>query len=117
VGYRGGVQPRKPHLAHTPLAIPSFIVVQVLEATKELITEGNFEVSSSGLTLQAMDSSHVSLVALSLRSDGFEHFRADRSFSMGMNLNNMVGCGGGLPAAVLHGLHAFLLHVCAGKCD
>lgn len=36
-----------------------------------------------------MDSSHVSLVALSLRSDGFEHFRCDRNFSMGLNLNNM----------------------------
>ena len=64
--------------------------LQVLEAVKELITEANFEVSGGGITLQAMDSSHVSLVALSLRSDGFEHFRADRSFSMGMNLNNMV---------------------------
>ncbi|EFN51982.1 hypothetical protein CHLNCDRAFT_139488 [Chlorella variabilis] len=62
----------------------------VLEAVKELITEANFEVSGGGITLQAMDSSHVSLVALSLRSDGFEHFRADRSFSMGMNLNNMA---------------------------
>lgn len=36
-----------------------------------------------------MDSSHVSLVALNLRSDGFEHFRCDRNFSMGLNLNNM----------------------------
>jgi proliferating cell nuclear antigen len=63
--------------------------VQVLEATRELITEANFEVNSSGMTLQAMDSSHVSLVALLLRADGFEFFRCDRSLSMGMNLNNM----------------------------
>lgn len=56
---------------------------QVLEAMKDLITEANFEVSNSGMTLQAMDSSHVSLVALLLRSDGFEHFRCDRTFSMG----------------------------------
>ena len=62
---------------------------QILEAIRELVTEANFEVSSSGLSLQAMDSSHVSLVALSLRSDGFEHFRTDRAFSMGMNLNSM----------------------------
>ena len=63
---------------------------QVLEAIKELIQEANFEVSTSGLSMQAMDSSHVSLVALTLRSDGFEHYRCDRSFSMGMNLNNMA---------------------------
>ena len=62
----------------------------MLEAIKELIQEANFEVSTSGLSMQAMDSSHVSLVALTLRSDGFEHYRCDRSFSMGMNLNNMA---------------------------
>ena len=60
-----------------------------MEATRELITEANFEVSASGLSLQAMDSSHVSLVSLILRGDGFEHYRCDRTFSMGMNLNNM----------------------------
>ncbi len=37
-----------------------------------------------------MDSSHVSLVSLKLRSDGFEHYRCDRNLSMGMNLKNMV---------------------------
>lgn len=70
---------------------------QILEATRELVTEANLEVGATGISLQAMDSSHVSLVALSLRSDGFEHYRADRSFSMGMNLNNvskMLRCAG-----------------------
>lgn len=65
------------------------LLLQVLEATRELIAEGNFEVSTSGISLQAMDSSHVSLVSLNLRADGFAHFRADHPFSMGMNLNNM----------------------------
>ncbi|KAK8555073.1 hypothetical protein V6N13_103803 [Hibiscus sabdariffa] len=36
-----------------------------------------------------MDSSHVSLVALLLRPEGFEHYRCDRNLSMGMNLGNM----------------------------
>ena len=63
--------------------------MQLLEATRELITEANFEVSATGIQLQAMDSSHVSLVSLNLRADGFDHFRCDRGFSMGMNLNNM----------------------------
>lgn len=30
-----------------------------------------------------MDHSHVSLVALKLQADGFEHYRCDRNFSMG----------------------------------
>lgn len=71
-----------PPAASTAAAAPS-APRQVLEATRELITEANFEVSNAGLTLQAMDSSHVSLVALTLRSDGFEMFRCDRTFSMG----------------------------------
>jgi proliferating cell nuclear antigen len=37
-----------------------------------------------------MDSSHVALVALLLRAEGFEHYRCDRNLSMGMNLNNMA---------------------------
>lgn len=39
--------------------------------------------------LQAMDNSHVSLVSLNLRSDGFDKYRCDRNLSMGMNLANM----------------------------
>lgn len=40
--------------------------------------------------LQAMDNSHVSLVSLTLRSDGFDKFRCDRNLSMGMNLASMA---------------------------
>merc|ERR1711973_36979 len=36
-----------------------------------------------------MDNSHVSLVSVSLRSDGFDKFRCDRQLSMGMNLSSM----------------------------
>lgn len=56
---------------------------QVVEAIKDLIEDANFDCNSTGFSLQAMDSSHVSLVALTLRSDGFEHYRCDRNVSMG----------------------------------
>ena len=36
-----------------------------------------------------MDNSHVSLVSVSLRADGFDKFRCDRNLSMGMNLVSM----------------------------
>ncbi|KAJ0180094.1 hypothetical protein K1T71_004685 [Dendrolimus kikuchii] len=39
--------------------------------------------------LQAMDNSHVSLVSLTLRADGFDKYRCDRNISMGMNLASM----------------------------
>lgn len=65
------------------------LLKKVLESIKDLVTDANFDCSATGFSLQAMDSSHVALVALLLRSEGFEHYRCDRNLSMGMNLNNM----------------------------
>lgn len=47
------------------------------------MTEANFDCNATGFQLQAMDISHVSLVSMFLRSDGFEHYRCDRNLSMG----------------------------------
>ncbi|GMY10962.1 proliferating cell nuclear antigen [Fagus crenata] len=65
------------------------LLKKVLESIKDLVNDANFDCSATGFSLQAMDSSHVALVALLLRSEGFEHYRCDRNMSMGMNLNNM----------------------------
>jgi proliferating cell nuclear antigen len=66
------------------------ILKKLLEAIKELVTEANFDCSSAGVNLQAMDSSHVSLVEVFLKSEGFEHFRLDRNITLGINLGNMA---------------------------
>jgi len=63
------------------------ILKKVLEALKDLITEACWDVSSFGISLQSMDSSHVSLVQLTLRSDGFDSYRCDRNLAMGVNLS------------------------------
>jgi len=63
---------------------------KVLDAIKDLLTEATFDCSDSGIQLQAMDNSHVSLVSLTLRCDGFDKYRCDRNLSMGMNLGNMA---------------------------
>lgn len=65
------------------------LLKKVLEAIKDLLNEAIFECSSTGIALQAMDSSHVSLVSFNIRSDGFETYRCDRNLSMGMNLVTM----------------------------
>jgi len=70
--------------------IEGSLLKKVLESIKELVNDANFDCSPNGFSLQAMDSSHVSLVALSLKSDGFEHYRCDRNLSMGMNMANMA---------------------------
>ena len=65
-----------------------------------------------------MDSSHVSLVSLKLRSDGFEHYRCDRNLSMGMNLKNMVkmlNCANNDDIITMKVHPPFLLeHMCEG---
>jgi proliferating cell nuclear antigen len=66
------------------------VLKKLLDSVKDLVTEANFDCSSQGIQLQAMDSSHVSLVALFLRAEGFEHFRADRNISLGINLQSMA---------------------------
>jgi len=65
------------------------ILKKILDAIKDLLNEATFDCSESGLQLQAMDNSHVSLVNLNLRSDGFDKFRCDRNLSMGMNLSSL----------------------------
>ncbi|GAB4831874.1 hypothetical protein Ancab_005889 [Ancistrocladus abbreviatus] len=66
------------------------VLKRVIDSIKDLVTDANFDCSSTGFSLQAMDSSHVALVALLLRSEGFEHYRCDRNISMGINIANMA---------------------------
>ena len=49
-----------------------------MESLKDLLNEATWDCADSGIQLQAMDNSHVSLVSVSLRSDGFDKFRCDR---------------------------------------
>jgi len=55
-------------------------------AIKELVTDANFVCSEEGIKLQAMDNSHVALVAVDLYSEGFVHYRCDHPMPLGVNL-------------------------------
>ncbi|KAI8552944.1 hypothetical protein RHMOL_Rhmol06G0307300 [Rhododendron molle] len=66
------------------------LLKKVVESIKDLVNDANFDGSATGFSLNATDSSNVALVALLLRSEGFEHYRCDRNISMGMNLNIMA---------------------------
>jgi len=57
---------------------------------KELVTEANLECSPSGIQMQAMDASHVSLVCLLLRAEGFKQYNCSRNVNLGLNLSNMA---------------------------
>lgn len=66
------------------------LLKKILEAIKDIVTDANFECSPTGIKLQAMDTSHVSLVHLLLKSDGFSKYRCDRNVTLGINLVNMA---------------------------
>lgn len=59
------------------------VLKKLLDAVKDLVAAANFDCTSSGLGLHAMDSSHIALVSLLLRQDAFEHFRCDMNRSLG----------------------------------
>merc|ERR1712240_571339 len=65
------------------------LLKKVLESLKDLLNEATWDCADSGIQLQAMDNSHVSLVSVNLRADGFDKFRCDRQLSMGMNHGSM----------------------------
>ena len=62
----------------------------VLSLRPVAITTTTAAAAAAVTSLQAMDSSHVSLCALVMRSDMFDHFRCDRNISLGLSLANMA---------------------------
>ncbi|KAG7177051.1 proliferating cell nuclear antigen-like [Homarus americanus] len=65
------------------------LLKKVLDAIKDLLTEASWDCADSGIQLQAMDNSHVSLVSVNLRAEGFDKYRCDRNLIMGMDLTSM----------------------------
>ena len=50
----------------------------------------SFDCSADGLGLQALDISHISLVSVMLRSEGFNYYRCDRPVSLGVNVDDLA---------------------------
>lgn len=66
-----------------------YIFKKIVEAIKDLVTDVNLDVSPSGISLQAMDTSHVALVSLNLSMEGFEEYRCDSNVVLGVNIANL----------------------------
>ena len=66
------------------------ILKKIIEAIKDLVTDVNIDATPTGLSLQAMDSSHVALVNLHLSMDGFEKYRCDRNLTLGISITNLA---------------------------
>ncbi|KAF9048121.1 proliferating cell nuclear antigen [Hymenopellis radicata] len=66
------------------------VLKKLLDAIKELVTDANFECNEEGINLQAMDNSHVALVAVLLEAPGFKEYRCDRPMPLGVNLTSLT---------------------------
>ncbi|KAL7420896.1 proliferating cell nuclear antigen [Cryptotrichosporon argae] len=66
------------------------VLKKLLDAIKELVTDGNLDCSDEGIALQAMDNSHVALVSLKLVAEQFEAYRCDRNIPLGVNLTSLT---------------------------
>nr|CAX32466.1 PCNA-like protein [Isodiametra pulchra] len=70
--------------------VDAHVFRKIFEAAKELLEDASFDCTSDGLSLQAMDAIHVSLVAVQLRSEGFELYRCDRAMNMGFKVAGLL---------------------------
>lgn len=71
------------------------ILKQIIDAMKDIVSDANLDCAETGISLQAMDSSHVSLVTLALHPEMFSRYRCDTSKSLGVNfvsLSKIMKC-------------------------
>ena len=70
--------------------INGHILKNLVDAIKDLVNDANLDCSEDEVAIQCMDSSHVSLVSVSLSSGAFDHYRCDRPLSLGFNTGNLA---------------------------
>ncbi len=63
---------------------------KIVDSIKDLVQDVNLDIGPSGISLQAMDSSHVALVSLHLSMEGFETYRADKAMVIGISVSNLA---------------------------
>ncbi|OXG43807.1 proliferating cell nuclear antigen (pcna) [Cryptococcus neoformans] len=66
------------------------VLKKLLDAIKELVSDGNLDCTEEGISLQAMDNSHIALVALRLEASEFDEYRCDRNMPLGVNLASLT---------------------------
>ncbi|KAH2902273.1 hypothetical protein KXW22_009266 [Aspergillus fumigatus] len=66
------------------------LLKRVVDAIKDLVQDCNFDCNDSGIALQAMDNSHVALVSMLLKAEGFSPYRCDRNIALGINLVSLT---------------------------
>lgn len=78
----------------------------IAEAIGDLISDVNLDVSSTGISIQAIDSSHVCLISIVLTGDEiFESFNSEEDGSLGINVASLIKalkCAGADDRAIIN---------------
>lgn len=61
----------------------------LIEALKEILTDGNITIDQNGIKLIAMDSTHSVLIHLKLEAQNFEFFNCNTPITIGLNMLNL----------------------------
>lgn len=61
----------------------------IVDALSTLVDEANFVAKPEGLSMRAMDPSHVAMVDFVLPSDAFDEYECDKETLLGVNLDEM----------------------------
>src|SRR5262249_4858715 len=62
----------------------------LVDSIKDVVDTASFQCQSTGISMMAMDSARIALVSLSLKEDGFEHYRCDRNIVMGIAMEGLT---------------------------
>ncbi|GBE60746.1 Proliferating cell nuclear antigen [Babesia ovata] len=63
---------------------------RLFEALREICNDISIDCSDEGITMQAMDNSHISLIHLCLAPDFFQLYRCDTPCTLGLNISFML---------------------------
>ena len=62
------------------------VLKRIVDAIKDLVQDVNLDISASGISLQAMDSSHVALVQMHLDRAGFARYDIQKNTTIGLSI-------------------------------
>lgn len=66
------------------------VLKKIIESIKDLLTDVNIKIDNNGLSIQAMDASHVSVCNVSIYKSSFDVFDGvDKTYCFGVNVSNL----------------------------
>ena len=68
----------------------SRLVKGIFDAVSAIISETILKVTAEGMTLTALDLSHICLVSLTLVKEDFDEFETDKDYELGINIGDLV---------------------------